>query len=152
MRLDLVYNPLDPSLPPAQAELEEQYRRELRERFGIEFDALLTITNMPIKRFAHDLLRDGKLDEYMSLLVRSFNQENLQRLMCRSLISVDHRGRLFDCDFNQALGIDASGPERTIFDITDLSDFGGRSIRTASHCFGCTAGSGSSCGGALVPG
>lgn len=152
LRLDLVYNPLGPSLPPTQAELEERYRLELRERFGIEFDALLTITNMPIKRFAHDLLRDGKFDEYMSLLVRGFNKENLQRLMCRSLISVDHRGRLFDCDFNQALGIDASGPERTIFEITNVSDFEGRSIRTASHCFGCTAGSGSSCGGALFPG
>ncbi len=137
------------ALPPAQAELEARYRLELREEFGIEFDSLLTITNMPIKRFAHDLVRDCEFDEYMSLLVRSFNQENLQRLMCRSLISVDHSGRLFDCDFNQALGIVVSGLEQTIFDITDLSTFEGRSVRTAGHCFGCTAGSGSSCGGAL---
>ncbi len=147
--LDLVYNPLGPSLPPAQAELEERYRLELRENFGIEFDSLLTITNMPIKRFAHDLIRDGKFEEYMSLLVRNFNEKTLEGLMCRKLISVDHRGFLFDCDFNQALGIEVSGPERTIFDIIDLSTFEDRSILTAGHCFGCTAGSGSSCGGAL---
>ena len=107
---------------------------------------------MPIKRFAHDLVRDGEFEEYLSLLVQSFNEANLRGLMCRRLISVDHDGRLFDCDFNQALGIEVSGPERTIFDITDLSTLQGRSVRTASHCFGCMAGSGSSCGGALSTG
>ncbi|MDH3627318.1 MAG: arsenosugar biosynthesis radical SAM protein ArsS [Acidobacteriota bacterium] len=147
--LDLVYNPVGPSLPPSQAKLENRYRDELREHFGIEFDSLLTITNMPIKRFAYDLTQSGRHEEYMSLLVQSFNSKNLDGLMCRNIISVDHQGRLFDCDFNQALEMQVPGGERTIYDVTDLRVFEGRSIRTADHCFGCTAGAGSSCGGAL---
>jgi len=148
--LDLVYNPTGTSLPPAQPELEARYRAELRERFEIEFDSLLTITNMPIKRFAHELARDGRMDEYMSLLVQSFNLRTLPALMCRSLISVDHEGRLYDCDFNQALGIEMAPAGSTIWEIEDLAALEGRSIQTASHCFGCTAGAGSSCGGALA--
>jgi hypothetical protein len=128
--------PLGPSLPPPQREFEQRYRHELRENFGIEFDSLLTITNMPIKRFTHDLVREGELEECNSLLVRNFNEQNLRSLMYRSLISVNHEGRLFDCDFNQALGIVASGQERTIFDIGDLSTPEGRLVRTANHCFG----------------
>ena len=147
--LDLVYNPLGPSLPPDQDQLERSYREQLRESFGVEFDSLRTITNMPIKRFAHELMREDRLDEYMSLLVESFNADTLPSLMCRSTLSVDHDGRLFDCDFNQALGIEVQGEELTIWDVDDLSQWRGRPIATAGHCFGCTAGAGSSCGGAL---
>ena len=148
--LTLVYNPGGPDLPPTQAELEARYRDELAEHFGITFDRLITITNMPIKRFAHDLRRSGREREYMDLLVRSFNPGTLSDLMCRSQLSVDHRGRLFDCDFNLALGLDPPGPTRTIWDVERLSDVVGDRIATSTHCFGCTAGAGSSCGGALA--
>ena len=150
LRLDLVYNPGGPFLPPEQSELEARYQRELREQFGIEFHRLITITNMPIKRFAHDLRRSGLESEYLSLLESHFNPATLPELMCRSLVSVDHAGRLYDCDFNQALGIGIPAREQTIWDVDDLSDFAGREIATAAHCLGCTAGAGSSCGGALV--
>ena len=150
LRLDLVYNPLGPSLPPSQETLEAQYRRELRERHGIEFHRLLTITNMPIERFAHDLERDGRRAEYLSLLVDHFNPATLPGLMCRSLLSVGHDGRIYDCDFNQMLGIGPSGPARTIFDLDDLCVLTEQPIATGSHCFGCTAGAGSSCGGSLA--
>jgi radical SAM/Cys-rich protein len=147
--LHLVYNPVGDSLPPAQAELEARYRSELRGGFGIEFHHLFTITNMPIKRFAHALEREGRLAAYLGLLVNHFNAETVPGLMCRSLVSVDHRGRLYDCDFNQALGLPlAGGP--TLFDVGDLGALAGREIATGSHCFGCTAGHGSSCGGALA--
>jgi radical SAM/Cys-rich protein len=149
LQLNLVYNPIGPELPPAQAELERSYRRRLRDDFGIEFDALYTITNMPIKRFAHALIRDGRYAKYMSLLVRHFNPATLQDLMCRQLLSVDWHGRFFDCDFDQALGIEMPGGSPSIWDVEDLSSFAGQRIATAEHCFGCTAGAGSSCGGAL---
>ncbi len=112
-------------------------------------DALLTITNMPIKRFAHDLRRNGELEAYMSLLITHFNPATLPALMCRSLISVGWDGRLFDCDFNQMLEIEAPGTGRTIWDVDDLSQLEGQAIATDSHCFGCTAGAGSSCRGAI---
>ena len=152
LKLDLVYNPLGAFLPPSQPELEAQYRDELRELFDIEFDALLTITNMPIKRFAHDLAREGKHEEYLSLLVQNFNPETLSGLMCRNLLSVAHDGRLYDCDFNQMLEIDAplDGSARTIWDVDDLDRLHGARVATAEHCFGCTAGAGSSCGGSLT--
>ena len=150
LRLDLVYNPPGPSLPPEQAELEEHYRCELRARFGIAFDRLITITNMPIKRFAHDLARSGRHGEYMSLLVAHFNPSAVPALMCRTMISVDHEGRLYDCDFNQALEIRAPVLPRNIWELGSLDELSGTRIATASHCFGCTAGAGSSCGGALV--
>ncbi len=149
LRLDLVYNPLGPSLPPPQTELEARYREELRELFGIEFHRLLTITNMPIKRFAHDLEREGRSAEYLSLLVNHFNPETLPGLMCRELVSVGYDGRLYDCDFNQMLEIDPPSDARTIWDLEDLAELEGDAIATASHCFGCTAGAGSSCGGAI---
>jgi radical SAM/Cys-rich protein len=149
LQLNLVYNPIGPELPPAQAELERSYRRRLRDDFGIAFDALYTITNMPIKRFAHALIRDGRYAKYMSLLVRHFNPATLQDLMCRQLLSVDWHGRFFDCDFDQALGIEMPGGSPSIWDVEDLSSFAGQRIATAEHCFGCTAGAGSSCGGAL---
>lgn len=150
LRLDLVYNPQGAALPPPQAELEARYRSELRQRFGIEFHRLLTITNMPIRRFARTLERTGQDAAYHALLVNHFNAETVPELMCRHLLSVDSTGRLFDCDFNQALELPLSGPERTIWELDDLAALEGRPIVTAAHCFGCTAGTGSSCGGALA--
>lgn len=150
LRLDLVYNPLGAFLPPAQAELEQAYRKELSERFEVAFDSLLTIANMPIKRFARSLSREGQTGEYMRLLVDHFNPDTLPSLMCRNLVSVDHGGRLYDCDFNQALEIDLETGPRSIWDLRDLTSLEGRAIATAAHCFGCTAGAGSSCGGALA--
>ncbi len=147
--LDLVYNPAGAFLPPSQAELEARFRAELRELFGIEFHRLLTITNMPIQRFARDLVRQGKYAQYMSLLVNHFNPDTLPGLMCHGLLSVGYDGRLYDCDFNQALELDIPGRAKTIWDVVDLRELEGQPIATAAHCFGCTAGPGSSCGGAL---
>jgi radical SAM/Cys-rich protein len=152
LTLDLVYNPVGAFLPPAQSELEAEYRETLSTRFGIGFDRLLTITNMPIKRFAHELQRDGQLEAYMGLLVNHFNAANVPDLMCRHLISVAYDATLYDCDFNQALELAPPGPRRSLFDVEDLGLLEGARIATASHCFGCTAGSGSSCGGALTGG
>jgi radical SAM/Cys-rich protein len=148
--LDLVYNPVGAHLPPRQEELEAEYRVRLSEDFGIRFDGLLTLTNMPIKRFAHDLARRGQMEAYMALLITHFNPATLPGLMCRSLLSVDHRGHFFDCDFNQALDLPVHGPKRDIWKTDRLTDLARQPIRTAPHCFGCTAGTGSSCGGALV--
>lgn len=148
LRLGLVYNPGGPSLPPSQAGLEEAYRQQLGERFGLSFSYLLTITNMPIARFADDLARAGRDVEYMNLLVGSFNPATVPGLMCRSLVSVDWRGRLFDCDFNQMLELGAP-TAGTIHDIDSLDAFEGQPVATGPHCFGCTAGAGSSCSGAL---
>ncbi len=150
LSLDLVYNPLGPSLPPDQAVLEATYRDELRSLFGIEFDRLATITNMPIKRFAQALERDGRHAEYMSLLVNHFNPGTVSALMCRSLVSVGWDGALYDCDFNQMLEIPLGAGPRTVWEIDVLADLESLPIETAPHCFGCTAGSGSSCGGALA--
>jgi radical SAM/Cys-rich protein len=207
LALDLVYNPLGPSLPPDQSTLEATYRSELREMFDIEFDRLATITNMPIKRFAHALERDGRAAEYMALLVNHFNPDTLPALMCRSLVSVGWDGAVYDCDFNQMLELPlgaslaqraqvshgerkfraasasfaqraegerrpavgraktssgasedqqwgerrpSGGGARTIWELDDLGTLARKPIATASHCFGCTAGSGSSCGGALT--
>ena len=149
LRLDLVYNPLGASLPPAQAELETRYRRELDEKFGIRFDGLLTITNMPIKRFARQLAREGQQEAYQALLVSHFNPDTVPHLMCRNTLSVAWDGRLYDCDFNQALDLPAPGLG-TLFDLDDLAALEGRAIATADHCLGCTAGAGSSCSGALA--
>ena len=147
--LDLVYNPGGAFLPPSQAELELKYRDELGTRFDIHFNRLLTITNMPIKRFAHDLERSGQSAEYMSLLVNHFNPETVDALMCRNTLSVAYDGSLFDCDFNQALGIPVGANVKTIFDLDDVGVLVGQPVATDAHCFGCTAGAGSSCGGAL---
>ena len=149
--LNLVYNPVGAFLPPAQAGLEADYKRELGAAFGIEFDRLFTITNMPIQRFAADLERSGKQREYMSVLVNHFNPATVAGLMCRSLVSVGWEGTLYDCDFNQMLEIGVpAGLPRSIFDLDGLDDLSGARISTASHCFGCTAGAGSSCGGETV--
>jgi radical SAM/Cys-rich protein len=150
LMLHLVYNPQGDTLPPAEAELEARYRSELREGFGIEFHRLLTITNMPIRRFARTLRREGRLESYLGLLVNHFNPATVPGLMCRTLVSIDHEGRFYDCDFNQALGLPMPGAP-TLWQGADLDAFAGRPIATGSHCFGCTAGRGSSCGGALSP-
>jgi radical SAM/Cys-rich protein len=157
LALDLVYNPVGPLLPPSQPALETRYREELGARFGIEFHRLLTITNMPIKRFAEQLHRWGQYAEYMGVLINHFNPAAMAGLMCRSLLSVGWDGTLYDCDFNQMLdlplgeaGDDGAGRVRqTIWNVTELDILTGQSIATGNHCFGCTAGAGSSCGGAL---
>jgi radical SAM/Cys-rich protein len=150
LRLDLVYNPIGATLPPPQAELETQYRDELARNFGIVFDRLLTITNMPIARFANQLRAGGNHSAYMSLLVNHFNPATVDALMCRDLVSVGWDGRLYDCDFNQMLEIPLGGSAATIWDIDDVGGLAGARIATGSHCFGCTAGAGSSCGGAIA--
>ena len=147
--LNLVYNPLGASLPPPQERLEADYKRELRQQFGIEFHRLYTLTNMPIQRFAAQLGQSGSYAAYMSLLANHFNPGTVAGLMCRSLISVGWDGRLYDCDFNQMLEIGVGAGAPTIWDMPSLARLSGKRIATASHCFGCTAGAGSSCGGAL---
>jgi radical SAM/Cys-rich protein len=152
LRLDLVYNPLGPTLPPAQAALEARYHEELASRHGIVFHHLLTLANLPIARFAQDLARDGRYEAYLSLLVDHFNPETVPELMCRHLVSVAWDGELHDCDFDQMLGLPLGGRRRTIWDVDDLRGLEDEAIATGAHCFGCTAGAGSSCGGALAPG
>ena len=151
LMLNLVYNPLGASLPPPQEKLEADYKKHLYERFGIQFHRLFTLTNMPIKRFATFLNQSGKYESYMSLLVNHFNPGTVTKLMCRSLVSVGWDGKLFDCDFNQMLDIDMweSGKARTIWNLDSFTGLAGNRIVTGSHCFGCTAGAGSSCGGSL---
>jgi radical SAM/Cys-rich protein len=148
-RLDLVYNPGGPSLPPPQQALEADYRRRLWEDFGVRFDNLISITNMPIGRFRSDLLRAGKLEGYLDTLEGAFNVATLPRLMCRNTLSVDYRGWLYDCDFNQMLDLPLSGSPLNLRDL-DPAVLDNRSIATDTHCLGCTAGSGSSCGGKLT--
>jgi radical SAM/Cys-rich protein len=148
LELNLVYNPQGPSLPPPQQALEEDFRRHLGERYGVVFNRLLTLANMPIERFAASLKLSGELESYRALLRENHNPAHLDQVMCRQLISVDWRGRLFDCDFNQMLGQPSPG----LSDLSDLleCDPAGGAIAVADHCFGCTAGDGSSCGGALT--
>jgi radical SAM/Cys-rich protein len=150
LTLDLVYNPGGPSLPPPQAALEAQYKVELARHLDIAFDHLLTITNVPIRRFADDLVRSGRLEAYLSLLVNHFNPATLDGLMCRSTLSVAWDGALYDCDFNQMLAMPLGGPARTLADLARLGELDGTAVAVGSHCFACTAGAGSSCGGALA--
>jgi len=147
--LNLVFNPLGPSLPPPQEALESDYKRHLLENFGIRFNRLFTITNMPISRFAEFLKRNGTLESYSKLLAANFNQATLDYVMCRSLISVGRDGKLYDCDFNQMLEIPIPA-RQTIWDIDTFDALADKHIATANHCFGCTAGAGSSCGGKLT--
>ena len=149
--LDLVYNPQGPNLPPPQQALEADYKRVLGENFGIRFNRLYTLANMPIQRFGSMLISKGKFNEYMNLLRASHSEQNLDEVMCRSLVSVDYQGYLYDCDFNQMLGLPlkVEGRPRThMRDVLD-TDLGGNPIVVREHCYGCTAGQGSSCGGAL---
>lgn len=149
--LNLVYNPQGPSLPPGQAELERDYKRELGERHGIVFNRLFTLANMPIQRFGAILLAQGQFDTYLALLRAAHLDPNLDGVMCRNLISVDYRGFVYDCDFNQMLDLPLTRPEGRRLHLSELmdEDIGDNPINVAGHCFGCTAGQGSSCGGAL---
>jgi radical SAM/Cys-rich protein len=147
--LNLVYNPQGPSLPPNQQALEADYKRELREHFGIEFNHLYALANMPIKRFGSTLISKGQFQDYMKLLKDNFHQDNLEQVMCHSLVSVDWLGYLYDCDFNQQLGLPISGGKRKHLRDLLVDDIDGKPICVADHCFGCTAGQGSSCGGAF---
>jgi radical SAM/Cys-rich protein len=150
--LHLVYNPVGAFLPPSQDQLEIDYKRELKKHFGIVFNKLYALTNLPIGRFASYLRRNNKLDDYMRLLIDAFNPATISGLMCRNTISVGWRGEVYDCDFNQQLGMQWSGdPDKSglfLWDI-DGDSLEDREIMTGNHCFGCTAGAGSSCGGAI---
>lgn len=146
--LNLVYNPQGPRLPPPQAALEQDYKRELKQRYGVVFNQLFTLTNMPISRFGAVLLAHNQFDAYMQLLHDNYDAANLATVMCRSLLSVDWQGYVYDCDFNQMLGIPAGVRPVHLRDLLD-AEIEGRPIRVGDHCYGCTAGQGSSCGGAL---
>ncbi|HJT32128.1 MAG TPA: arsenosugar biosynthesis radical SAM (seleno)protein ArsS [Pirellulales bacterium] len=150
LALTLVYNPIGPTLPPPQDRLEEAFRRELHSRYGITFSRLFTITNMPISRFLDDLVQAGRYDDYMRTLIEAYNPLAAERVMCRTTLSVDWQGRLHDCDFNQMLDLGlADGQPRNIRDF-DLESLSTRRIMTGRHCFGCTAGAGSTCQGAVL--
>lgn len=157
--LNLVYNPQGPSLPPNQQALEADYKRELQAHFGIQFNQLFALANMPIKRFGSTLISKGQFGDYMDLLKNNFYASNLDQLMCKTMVSVDWQGNLYDCDFNQqlelglgsTLGVDTTqlgNPQRHLRDLLN-GGVNGDGIRVADHCFACTAGQGSSCGGAL---
>ncbi len=154
--LNLVYNPQGPSLPPAQGPLEADYKRELSQHFGIRFNHLFALTNMPIQRFGSTLVSKGTFNTYIKLLRDNYHPDNLETVMCRTLLSVDWQGYLYDCDFNQMLGLpakladDLANKQRA--HLRDLlhHDASGADIRVAEHCYGCTAGQGSSCAGALA--
>ena len=151
--LNLVYNPQGPSLPPAQDQLEDDYKRVLGERHGVVFNRLYTLANMPIQRFGAILIARREFDRYLDLLQQAHLDANLDQVMCRNLISVDWHGYVYDCDFNQMLDLPLTGGQgaRERMHLSDLlgADVEGRPIRVAGHCYGCTAGQGSSCGGAL---
>lgn len=151
LKLDLVYNPVGTGLPPDQSKLEQDYREQLGQRYSISFNRLFTITNMPVSRFLDDLLRQGKFEQYMHQLINHFNPATIDDLMCRSLVSVDWNGYLYDCDFNQMLDLPILRPNGRMH-LSELTeaDLLERSIQTANHCYGCTAGCGSSCSGSLT--
>lgn len=150
--LNLVYNPLGPSLPPDQIKLEAVYKEQLASRFGIVFNQLFALANMPIQRFGSQLVSRNEFHDYMALLKGAYQATNLDSVMCRSLLSISWQGYVFDCDFNQMLGMPLGGDTSNTVHIAELleADLSGRPIRVAGHCYGCTAGQGSSCGGALV--
>ena len=151
LTLNLVYNPVGPSLPPPQVALEADYKRELGRRFGIVFNSLFTLANMPIQRFGAVLIAQGQFDRYLDTLRHAHRDDNLAGVMCRNLMSVDYRGYVYDCDFNQMLDLPFARHGRARVHLSELidDDLNGNPIRVAGHCFGCTAGQGSSCGGAL---
>jgi radical SAM/Cys-rich protein len=152
LELDLVYNPQGPSLPPPQAQLEADYKRILGERFGVAFNRLFTLANMPIQRFGSMLVSKGQFAPYMALLRSAHRPENLESVMCRSLVSVDWQGYLYDCDFNQMLGLALHAGGKARMHVSQLAarSLEGNPIVVRDHCYGCTAGQGSSCGGALA--
>jgi radical SAM/Cys-rich protein len=149
--LSLVYNPVGPNLPPDQSALEADYRRELASRFGIRFNRLFTITNMPVSRYLDHLIRTGDYESYMQKLIEAFNPGTIQGLMCRNTLSVGWDGRLFDCDFNQMLELDTAPSCPSNIHEFDFEKLTQREIMPGQHCFGCTAGTGSGCQGAISP-
>ncbi|PCJ27712.1 MAG: radical SAM protein [Flavobacteriales bacterium] len=149
LELNLVFNPGGASLPPEQMALEVDYKRELKDLFNVEFNSLYTITNLPISRFLDFLLKEGKYEEYMDKLINSFNPSVAENVMCRNTISVGWDGKLFDCDFNQMLEIGIASSSQNIANFNE-EELKNRNIVLGQHCYGCTAGAGSSCQGALV--
>lgn len=151
LKLTLVYNPQGPELPPSQESLQKDYTKFLAEKYEISFDHLFTITNMPIKRFGSMLVSKGKFQEYMQLLRDAYSAENLQSVMCRTMVSVDWQGYVYDCDFNQMLGLSLPYNDQIRTHLSEImnTDLEKNEIMIADHCYGCTAGQGSSCGGAL---
>ena len=151
LTLNLVYNPQGPALPPPQASLEADYKRVLGEQYGIVFNKLFVLANMPIQRFGSMLISKGEFDGYLQLLQDAHLDANLDGVMCRHLMSVDWRGFVYDCDFNQMLDLPLERGKRARLHLSDLldEDMTGNPVRVAGHCYGCTAGQGSSCGGAL---
>jgi len=152
LALNLVYNPQGPSLPPAQEKLEADYHRHLQERYGVAFNRLYVLANMPIQRFGSTLISKGQFEHYMNVLKNAYQPQNLESVMCRTLVSVDWRGYLYDCDFNQMLGLPLAYRGRPKTHLRELigAEFSGNPIVVKDHCYGCTAGQGSSCGGALA--
>jgi radical SAM/Cys-rich protein len=148
--LNLVYNPVGAFLPPAQSSIEADFKRELRQRHNVSFNHLYAITNMPIKRFLDYLRRTGNEERYMRKLIEAFNPASVEGLMCRNILSVDWTGRLYDCDFNQMLELGVAPRLPQTISEFNPAKFAGRRVMTGSHCFGCTAGAGSSCGGAVI--
>ena len=150
LQLHLVYNPLGATLPPPQDTLEKEYKEHLANNYDVHFDALMTITNMPIKRFGSTLVSRGEFEPYLQLLQDNYTEENIESVMCKTLISIDWEGYLFDCDFNQMLGLPLGDATKKVH-MRDLNmdNILGKSIAVRDHCFGCTAGQGSSCSGAL---
>ena len=152
LALDLVYNPQGPVLPPAQVALEQDYRKHLSGRYGIAFNRLYVLTNMPIQRFGSMLISKGQFEHYMNVLKNAYQPQNLDTVMCRTLLSVDWRGYVYDCDFNQMLDLPLAWKGRPRTHLRELidKDLTGNAIVVKDHCYGCTAGQGSSCGGALA--
>ena len=150
LQLNLVYNPINPILPPPQAVLETDYKKILFEKYGISFNNLYTITNMPINRYSDSLRREGKLNTYHKLLKENFNNDNLENLMCKKTISVNWLGEIYDCDFNQQINLRGNKGPKTLSDLMNNSFKFDYEVAVKEHCFACTAGSGSSCGGTLT--
>ncbi len=149
LQLNLVYNPVSPILPPSQEILEKDYKKILFEKYNIVFNKLYTITNMPINRYEESLRREGKLNTYYKLLKENFNEKNLENLMCKKTISVNWLGEIYDCDFNQQINFRENKGPKTLFDLLDESFTFDYEVAVKEHCFACTAGAGSSCGGTL---
>jgi radical SAM/Cys-rich protein len=149
LKLDLVFNPQGINLPPEQQALEASYKSHLAAQYAVVFNELFTIVNMPIKRFGSTLMSKGLFDQYMALLVASYNADTLDNVMCRELISIDWQGYVYDCDFNQMLELPLADHAQTHISTLNEKDLLGQNIATRQHCYGCTAGQGSSCGGAL---
>ena len=149
LQLNLVYNPINPTLPPPQEKLETDYKNILYEKYNITFNNLYTITNMPINRYADFLKMTGELEKYFELLAKNFNQQNLKNLMCKNTLSIDWEGQIYDCDFNQQLKLKSESGPKNLYELLNYSSSFNYPIAAKNHCFACTAGAGSSCGGSL---